>query len=217
MSRTWIHAKRLVRLAVVGIVAIAALAELAYWTGWQLQGGGAQTDTCAVLVLGYPNDTDGSPGAIQRLRVAAGVAAWRAHACSRIVVSGAAVHNRYVEAVSMAKLVEEQGVPAAAVVVEKRARSTWENVACSLPSLQGFDRIFVASDSLHAYRGRRYLCRQQPSLCDRTAVAAGYEPFSLLWWKVPAALYELRAWLRDRILYERASAVDDATCPLAGE
>ncbi len=208
--------KRVALVVALALAAIAGTAELAYWLAAHLAATGAEGGSCAVLVLGYPNDSDGSPGPIQRLRVEAGVAAYRAHGCSRLVVSGAAVHNRYVEAESMARLASELGVPASDVVVEDRARSTWENVGCSVASLRGLERIFVASDSLHALRGRRYLCRQQPELCERAWAVGDDPPVSLLWWKVPAALYELRAWARDRLIHEREPASNAVPCPEAG-
>jgi hypothetical protein len=83
-------------------------------------------------------------------------------------------------------------------VIDELATNTWENVANALPHLEPRESIYLASGSLHAHRGRRYLCRQRPEACSRVRVAGGYEPFRMLWWKVPAFLYEIRAWIRDR-------------------
>jgi len=102
----------------------------------------------------------------------------------------------------MAQLAREAGVPAAQIATEDRAQNTWQNVEFSLPFLDGFEHLFVASDTLHAYRGKRYLCRQRPAWCGRVAVALAYEPFARPWWKIGAVLYELHAWVRDRLAYE---------------
>jgi len=208
--------KRLAAIAALAIAAALASTELAYWIGFRASAKESGEGSCAVLVLGYPSEADGRPHPVQRLRVEAGVAAYRAHACSRIVLSGGAVRNRHVEAVSMARVARELGVPAGDVVIEDRAHNTWENVGCGAPHLAGFDRVFVASDSLHAHRGRRYLCRQQPDLCDRAFAVGGYSPLSLVWWKVPSALYELRAWIRDVTVYEREGAKSSPPCPGEG-
>jgi vancomycin permeability regulator SanA len=148
-------------------------------------------------VLGYPARSDGEPHPVQRERVGAGVLAYRRHGCERIVLSGGAVHNGHVEADAMARIARELGVPGEALVLERSARNTFENVALGAPLLAGYDTLYIASEPLHGRRARRYLCRQSPALCPRAALAAAYRPFDRIWWKLPAALYELRAWLRD--------------------
>jgi uncharacterized SAM-binding protein YcdF (DUF218 family) len=154
---------------------------------------------CAVLVLGYPSHADGSPSPIQRLRVAAGVASMQRHACERIVVSGGAVHTGPVEAETLAALARDAGVPADRIVVEDRARTTRENVSLSLPLLRDAAVLIVASDAIHAQRGRRYVCEQAPARCDRVFTAPGYAPFAHLGWTLGSALYETNARIRDAL------------------
>jgi len=209
-------AKRVAASAGLALAAAVGLCEIVHFAAHRASGAPPGGGTCAVLVLGYPSERDGSAHPVQRLRVEAGVSAYREHACSRIVVSGGAVENPHVEAESMARIARELAVPPDDLVVEDRARSTWENVGCGLAHLEGFDRLFVASDALHAHRGLRYLCRQRPALCDRAYAVGGYEAFSLLWWKLPAALYELRARIRDLAIYERNETANTATCPADG-
>jgi uncharacterized SAM-binding protein YcdF (DUF218 family) len=194
--------KRSALVTVAGIAALALGAEAVFWLGSTLAVQPAVAGRCAVLVLGYPSRADGSPDPTQRVRVAAGVGAWRRNHCERIVISGGAAHNASVEAEVMAQLAREAGVPAAQIATEDRAQNTWQNVEFSLPFLDGFEHLFVASDTLHAYRGKRYLCRQRPAWCGRVAVAPAYEPFARPWWKIGAVLYELHAWVRDRLAYE---------------
>jgi uncharacterized SAM-binding protein YcdF (DUF218 family) len=192
--------RALVALAIAASLALAA--ELVFWLGSRVAAQPAVAGDCAVLVLGYPSDADGSPNAVQLDRVAAGVAAFQRNHCDRLVISGGAAHNASVEAAVMARLATKAGVAAASVVIEDRAKNTWQNVEFSLPFLDGFGHLFVASDTLHAFRGRRYLCRQRPGWCDRVAVAPAYEPLARPWWKVGAVLYELHAYVRDRLVYE---------------
>lgn len=154
---------------------------------------------CGVLVLGYPSREDGSPHAMQRLRVATGVEAMRRHDCERIVVSGGAVHTGPVEAETMAALARDAGVPADRIVVENQARTTWENVSLSLPSVPERDAVLVASDALHAQRGRRYVCEQAPARCERTFTAPGYTPLVWIGWTLGSALYETNARIRDAL------------------
>jgi len=188
--------RRLLRAATaVGLVALAS--EAAFWVGSL---GGAPPPAgarCAVLVPGYPSETDGSPHPVQRWRVEAGVQMLRERGCEKIVLSGGAAHNALVEADTMARVAEDLGVGAEQLVLERQATTTWENVKLALPTLEGYDAIVIASDGLQVHRAKRYLCRQRPDLCARTFAFATYSPFRLFWWKVPAALYELRAFLRD--------------------
>jgi uncharacterized SAM-binding protein YcdF (DUF218 family) len=150
-------------------------------------------------VLGYPSHSDGTPSFVQAMRVAAGVRAYQESKCDRLVFSGAAVKNQIVEAQTMAQLARRLGVPSNQIGLETQARNTWENIKFSIPILSTDRRILLASDSLHAQRGRRYLCKQRPDLCARTFVAVEYRPFDRWWWKVAAAGYELFAWGRDLV------------------
>ena len=169
-----------------------------------------------MLVLGYPTREDGSPHPLQRARVAAGVAALRAGGCGEIVLSGAAVHGRDVEAQTMAGLARELGVAEEQIVIEDRARTTWENVGCAAPRLAGFDRILVVSEGLHARRAKRYFCRQIPAWCERVVAVRSELPLTLWPWKVGTALYELRAFARDLAARELGTEIDAPVCPAAG-
>lgn len=192
--------RRAARGAVLAAVLLLAAGELAHTVASRIgRPPAALRGGCVVLVLGYPSQEDGSPTAMQRLRVAAGVDAMRRHACERIVVSGGAVHSGPVEAETLAALAREAGVPGDAIVREDHARTTWENVSLSLPFLPERDTILVASDALHAQRGRRYVCEQAPARCDRTFTAPGREPFRHLGWTLGSALYETNARIRDAL------------------
>ena len=127
----------------------------------------------------------------------AGLATYEANQCGRLVLAGGAVANRHVEAETMAELARELGAPEQDLIIESRARTTWENVGCALPLMTDYDRTLIVSDSLHVYRAKRYACRQNPSLCSRVYAIGGYRPLVLWWWKVPAAAHELYARLRD--------------------
>jgi uncharacterized SAM-binding protein YcdF (DUF218 family) len=184
---------------VLGIVAALACAgELAAWLASSRPPAPPPGTDCAVLVLGYPTRADGEPDAVQRARVATGVAALRRYGCDRLVLSGGAAHNAFVEADAMGRIAEQLGVGAGQIALEQRAKDTWENVAFSLPLLADRGAIFVASEGMHARRGVRYVCRQRPDLCARTRAVADYVPIERIGWNAGAALYELWTWLRDR-------------------
>jgi hypothetical protein len=127
--------------------------------------------------------------------------------------SGGAVSNSYIEAEAMAGFARRLGVSGREIIVENRARNTWENIGCSLLILKNFSSIVIVSEILHAKRAQRYLCRQKPFLCGHVEIIGNHLPWSLGWWKVTAAAHELGAWFRDLFLYE-GNATDNAPdCP----
>jgi uncharacterized SAM-binding protein YcdF (DUF218 family) len=83
----------------------------------------------AIIVLGHPADTDGNPTPLQLASVTEAVHEYERGIAPRIIVTGAAVENNFVEAQVMARTAEAQGVPATAVVMEPDARDTIQN-AC---------------------------------------------------------------------------------------
>jgi uncharacterized SAM-binding protein YcdF (DUF218 family) len=188
--------KRWLRLPLALLVSLLACSELADWIACNVATNPPLGKSCVVLVLGYPSHSDGTPDRVQEMRVATGVSAYRHYHCDRLVFSGAAVKNHIVEAQTMAQLARGSGVQSDEIVLETQARTTWENIKFSIPTLAKSERILIASDSLHAQRGRRYLCKQRPDLCDRTFVRAEYRPFDRSW-KIASAGYELFAWGRD--------------------
>lgn len=194
-------------------IGLFVLAELAYWQGSRGASAGTGSGDCAVLVAGYPANRDGSLHPMQRMRVEVGVNAYRNQACDRLIVSGAAAHNEHVEAKVMAVFARELGISDDHLIIEDRALNTWQNISCSLPYLENYDRIVVASDSLHMHRAKRYLCRQKPSWCDRVQITGGYLPLSIAGWTVPFALHELYSWTRDITFYESSRSGNAPFCP----
>jgi vancomycin permeability regulator SanA len=166
---------------------------------------------CAVLVLGYPTNADGTFSPVERFRVEAGVHVYREHGCSKLVLSGAAVQNEHVEADSMAVLAKHLGVPSEDIVLERMARSTWENVGCTARLLPSTAPVLVVSDSLHASRAARYACRQDPGLCERF-LATGVAPPIDAFWSVVVAANELRVFVRDFLLYRSGAVENSPSC-----
>jgi vancomycin permeability regulator SanA len=193
--------RRWLRLAIVLTILTIGCSEFADWVACNIATNSSPGKSCGVLVLGYPSRSDGTASPVQEMRVATGVRAFRNSKCDRLVFSGAAVENKIVEAQTMAQLAHGLGISPDAIVLETHAQNTWENIKLSIPLVEKYNRMLIASDSLHAHRGRRYLCKQRPNLCERTFVAVSYQPFERWWWKIAAGCHELFAWGRDLILF----------------
>ncbi len=158
----------------------------------------------AIIVLGYPSRPDGSPHPLQhwRARIAARSISPSASATT-IICTGAAIDSERSEAAVLADLLCELGVPPELIVLEERARSTWQNMEFAALLVADAEVIKVASNSLHAWRARRFLRRQDLELARRLAAADDYR-FGEYWWlKTPLAIYEAvgqwREWRYPRL------------------
>ena len=191
---------------------ILAVTEATFWLASRSGPPPSNEHGCAVLVLGYPANADGTASAVARFRVESAVEVYREHRCSKLILSGGAVQNEHIEAESMAALAKRLGISAEEIVLERSARSTWENVGCTVPLVPSAGRVLVVSDSLHAKRAARYACRQDPSLCGRFVASGAAPSVDLTFWSIAAAANEVRVLVRDFLLYRSGAAADASTC-----
>jgi uncharacterized SAM-binding protein YcdF (DUF218 family) len=107
-----------------------------------------------LIVLGYPAFPDGSPRPEMRERVLEGVREYRAGVAPRLIMTGGAAHNHYVEAHVMATLAESEGVPASAIIEEGQAHDTIQNAYYSAQIMQahGWHSAEVVSSHSHLPR-----------------------------------------------------------------
>lgn len=125
-----------------------------------------------LIVLGCPTRPDGSPSPEQRERVMEGVREFKSGVSEHIIMTGAAAHNRFVEAHAMAMLAEANGVPASAMIEEDQAHDTIQNIYYS-------DKIMEA----HGWRTTEVI--SSPYHLPRTALILSHYP--QLQWETHAA------------------------------
>ena len=80
-----------------------------------------------ILVLGNPARADGSIAPIAQSRVLEAIRQYRAGMAPRMLMTGGAVANKYVEAQVMLDFAESQGVPASALLADSQSRNTIQN------------------------------------------------------------------------------------------
>jgi len=142
-------------------IALAFAVVLAALIGWaalarhfapQSNTGRLQFD--AILVLGTPADSDGNPSPAMLERVTEGVREYRRGVASHLIVTGAAAHNKFVEAEVMARVAEAQGVPPSAIFQEPNALDTIQNACYSARILKthGWHSAEVVSSPAHLPR-----------------------------------------------------------------
>ena len=108
----------------------------------------------AIIVLGSHADADGNPAPVQLARVTEAVHEYERGVAPRLIFTGAAVANKFVEAEVMAHAAEAQGVPPSAVLVEPEARDTIQNACLSVRIMNqhGWRSAEVVSSSWHLKR-----------------------------------------------------------------
>jgi len=108
----------------------------------------------AIVVLGTPADSDGNPTPELQDRVREGVLEYQRGVAPRLLVTGGAAHNRFVEAEVMARVAESQGIPASAILEEPKALDTIQNACYSAAILdsRGWRSVEVISSAQHLPR-----------------------------------------------------------------
>jgi uncharacterized SAM-binding protein YcdF (DUF218 family) len=108
----------------------------------------------AVVVLGAPPLTRGVPGPALERRLDHGVAIFRANKAAFLVLSGGSVGPPPAEAEIMRTLAIAHGIPADRIVVEDRAKNTFENALYSglIMRRRGWQGVIVVTDAFHMPR-----------------------------------------------------------------
>jgi uncharacterized SAM-binding protein YcdF (DUF218 family) len=138
----------------------------------------------AIIVLGTPANSDGTPSPEQRERTLEGVREFKAGVAPHLILTGGPAHNKFVEAHVMAKLAVEQGVPPDAVIEEDQAQNTVQN-------------IFYSSRIMAAHQWTSAEVVSSPSHLPRTALILEHFPIA---WRTEAA-----PWPPNYGLWERAA------------
>jgi uncharacterized SAM-binding protein YcdF (DUF218 family) len=134
----------------------------------------------AIIVLGYPADRDGNPSPEMLARVTEGVHEYERGVAPRLILSGAAAHNQFVEARVMAATAHAQGIPNSAIFEEPQAQDTIQNAcyAARIMKEHGWRSAEVVSSASHLPRAG--IIFSELPLEWRTHAALPLEPESAL-------------------------------------
>jgi uncharacterized SAM-binding protein YcdF (DUF218 family) len=151
-----------------------------------------------IIVLGTPARLDGTPSPEQRERVLEGVREYKAGVAPRLIMTGGAAHNSFVEAHVMAQFAATQGVPTSAIYEEPQAQNTIQNVYYSARIMHqhGWSSAEVVSSPYHLGRTDLILNTfdiRQPALSIdwRTHAARWPAEYNI---GHEVALYSVEAW-----------------------
>jgi uncharacterized SAM-binding protein YcdF (DUF218 family) len=108
----------------------------------------------AIVVLGTPADSDGNPTPQMLDRVGEAIREYDRGVAPRLILSGSAAHNRYVEADVMARVAESQGVPRSMIYEDTQAMDTIQNACYSgqIMKNHGWKSAEVVTSPFHVQR-----------------------------------------------------------------
>jgi hypothetical protein len=183
----------LVAAPLVGVLALAAWAE---WVQWRASGRGLGSEAGpgtreAIVVLGY---RDSGPGAssLNRHRVRVALRSIDPAADETVLVfCGGSVGGPTPEADLMRDYAVNRLGYAGPVQMDRESTTTWQNIENAIPLIEGFDRVKIASHSLHAGRARAHLRTQRPDIAERLVRASDYRPGEIVHIKVVEAVIDL--------------------------
>lgn len=115
----------------------------------------------AIVVLGSPADSDGNPTPTQLARVTEAVHEYEHGVAPRLIVTGGAAHNRFVEARVEARVAHAQGIPESAILIEPDSQDTIQNTcnAARIMKEHGWHSAEVVSSAAHLPRAGLILSR----------------------------------------------------------
>jgi uncharacterized SAM-binding protein YcdF (DUF218 family) len=172
---------------IIGVAAVLACVSVLLFLTIPTQNGQLH-HADVIVVLGVPAREDGGASMGEQWRVAEAVREWRAGRAPRILLSGGAAYNRFVEAHAMAGYAEQLGVPASALIEEGRSMDTIQNIRKSEAVLDahGWRSLEVVSEGVQLPRTALIL-----EHFNRQRAHAGQQP--LLWTTHPVPTPGIRS------------------------
>ena len=107
-----------------------------------------------IIVLGAAVWAGGRPSPTLRVRTERGIGLYKAGYAPRLLVTGGLGGNPPAEAVVMARMAVQAGIPESALIVDDQATSTWESLrhAQSVMAANGWQTALIVSDPFHMLR-----------------------------------------------------------------
>jgi uncharacterized SAM-binding protein YcdF (DUF218 family) len=175
-------------VAVFSLMALALLLWAALARRFAPTSNTALTQFDAIIVLGYPADSDGNPSPRELASVTEAVREYERGVAPRLIFTGSDVANRYFEARVMSRAAEAQGIPASAVLLDTEARNTIQNACYAerIMKAHGWLSAEVIATPIHLRRAG--IIFSHMPLAYRMHAAPPLEP--------PSAVYDdyFRAW-----------------------
>lgn len=147
-----------------------------------------------IVVLGNPVNKDGTIGITQKSRVKAGVDLYEKGLADKILFTGGAAVNRFVESDVMKQFALNRGVPSKDVLIETRSINTIQNAFYSNQIIQGqnVDSIILVTSAYHTLRAKFVFKKYGYHIQTKAVFYPKELGFTR---KATAMFYEYAAWL----------------------
>lgn len=126
-----------------------------------------------LILLGFPTTNSGTVSSLLKSRLDTGVKLYQQKNITKIIVTGGAISNKFVEAEVMASYCIKNGVETTDIIIEPNAKNTFENARLSFEKARYInytDTIIVTSE-FHTKRTHYFFSRY---FKDITVIAAPY-------------------------------------------
>jgi uncharacterized SAM-binding protein YcdF (DUF218 family) len=81
-----------------------------------------------IIILGYPALNNGEASPLLMERIKKGIELYKLNMAGKIICTGGAVKNEYIEAEIMYKELLKAGIPEEDIICEKESKGTWDNI-----------------------------------------------------------------------------------------
>jgi uncharacterized SAM-binding protein YcdF (DUF218 family) len=81
-----------------------------------------------IIILGYPSLNNGEVSPVLMERIKKGIELYKLNNAGKIICTGGAVKNEYIEAEIMHKELVKAGIPNEDIICEKESKGTWDNI-----------------------------------------------------------------------------------------
>ena len=175
----------------------------------------------AIIVLGVPSDDDGNPTPSQLARVTEAVQEYDRGVAPRLILTGGAAHNRFVEARVMARAAEAQGVPESAILVEGESNDTIHNACYSarIMKAHGWRSAEVIAAAVHLPRAGLIFSRLPVALPTGQDLRTYFTQVGVTNQRQNVrrfdTLDDALRWVEDQILAEHLQSRETGEAPLA--
>ncbi len=144
-----------------------------------------------LIILGYPADATGQPGPILQSRLDKAIELYKNGVARKMIVTGAAVDNEFVESEVMAAYLMRMGIPTEDIFTESYARNTYENalMVSRIMKEKGYIHAVVVTSGFHRMRAETFFNRHIKNV---TIVPA---PFPKGFPLAKRLLYELKEYI----------------------
>lgn len=157
----------------------------------------------AIVVLGAGVGLDGKAGKGLERRVLHAARLYKKGFAPHIIMTGGVGTNPPAEAEVAARLAMTKGVPRAAIALENKSTSTWENAeyATAICKKRGWKSVLIVSDPFHLYRAQRNFEKNGMRAFTSPAAPEMWraQPLPKIFWTTREAVLVARDWVLRRV------------------